>query len=151
MKYKFDTLNLRPELLKNLKEIGFFEMTPIQASSIPKILEGKDIIGQAKTGSGKTASFGLGILNSLDTDKMQTRALILCPTRELAEQVALELRKLARMIKNVKITTITGGVGYFHQERSLEHGTHIIVGTPGRVMKLIKTSYIDTKYIKSFV
>jgi ATP-independent RNA helicase DbpA len=145
MKYKFDTLNLRPELLKNLKEIGFFEMTPIQASSIPKILEGKDIIGQAKTGSGKTASFGLGILNSLDTDKMQTRALILCPTRELAEQVALELRKLARMIKNVKITTITGGVGYFHQERSLEHGSHIIVGTPGRVMKLSKTGYIDTK------
>ncbi len=151
MNNQFSTLKLRPELTKNLSEIKFSEMTPIQAASLPLILEGKDIVGQAKTGSGKTASFGLGILNSLDTKRMQTKALVLCPTRELAEQVALELRKLARMIKNVKITTITGGVGYFHQERSLEHGAHIIVGTPGRVMKLIKTQFIETENIESFV
>jgi len=147
----FSKLNLRRELITNLSEIGFAEMTPIQSGTLPKILEGRDVIGQAKTGSGKTAAFGLGILNSLDTKVLETRALILCPTRELAEQVSSELRKLARMVKNVKILTITGGVGYYHQERSLEHGAHIIVGTPGRVAKLIKTNFIETDHIKSFV
>lgn len=151
MSEKFEKLNLRGELLTNLSELGFTEMTPIQAGSLPKILDGRDVIGQAKTGSGKTAAFGLGILNALDVKNIDTQALILCPTRELAEQVAVELRKLARMMKNVKILTITGGVGYYHQENSLSHGAHIIVGTPGRVAKLIKTKYILLRCIDKFV
>ena len=147
----FKDLKLRTELTSNLAEIGFAEMTPIQAGSLPTILTGKDVIGQAKTGSGKTAAFGLGILNSLDIKNIDTQALILCPTRELAEQVSVELRKLARMMKNVKILTITGGVGYHHQENSLDHGAHIIVGTPGRVAKLIGTKFILIDYIKTLV
>jgi len=147
----FQELKLRTELTANLSEIGFREMTPIQAGALPVVLSGGDVIGQAKTGSGKTAAFGLGILNSLDIKNVDTQALILCPTRELAEQVSLELRKLAQMMKNVKILTITGGVGYHHQESSLDHGAHIIVGTPGRVAKLIKTKFIFLKYIKTFV
>lgn len=147
----FKDLNLREELSSNLEQIGYERLTPIQAGSLPFILEGQDVIGQAKTGSGKTAAFGLGILNSLDTGISDTQALVLCPTRELAEQVSLELRKLARMIKNVKILTITGGVGYQHQESSLEHGAHIVVGTPGRVAKLIGTSFIQLARVKTFV
>lgn len=147
----FKDFNLRSELSTNLAEIGYTQLTPIQAESLPKVLEGKDLIGQAKTGSGKTAAFGIGILNSLDTKDFDTQALILCPTRELADQVSLELRKLARMINNVKILTITGGSAYHHQESSLEHGAHIIVGTPGRVAKLIKTKYIQLESIKTLV
>ncbi len=151
MSNEFLELKLRSELATNLSEIGFNEMTPIQAGSLPTILSGKDIVGQAKTGSGKTAAFGLGILNSLDIKNIDTQALILCPTRELAEQVSTELRKLARMMSNVKILTITGGVGYHHQESSLDHGAHIIVGTPGRVAKLIGSKYILLDYIKTLV
>jgi ATP-dependent RNA helicase DbpA len=151
MSNQFEKLNLRPELLTNLSELGFHKMTPIQAESLPTILKGEDVVGQAKTGSGKTAAFGLGILNSLDVSRKDTQALILCPTRELAEQVATELRKLARMMKNVKILTITGGVGYNHQESSLGHGAHIIVGTPGRVAKLTRTKYIKLQDVNSFV
>lgn len=151
MKNKFENLNLRPELLANLIELGFNSMTPIQENSLPKIMEGGDVIGQAKTGSGKTAAFGLGILNKIDTKNFNTQALVLCPTRELAEQVASELRKLARMMKNIKVLTITGGVGYHHQESSLYHGAHIIVGTPGRVAKLIRTEFIMIDDIKTFV
>jgi ATP-independent RNA helicase DbpA len=151
MNNTFKELKLRTELLTNLTEIGFSDMTPIQAGALPIVLSGKDVIGQAKTGSGKTAAFGLGILNSLDVKNIDTQALILCPTRELAEQVSTQLRKLARMMKNVKILTITGGVGHYHQENSLDHGAHIIVGTPGRVAKLIKTRFILLTYIKIFV
>ncbi len=151
MKDIFKDYQLREELSKNLKEIGYSELTPIQAGSLPDILQGKDVIGQAKTGSGKTAAFGLGILNTLDTSIVHTQALILCPTRELAEQVSTELRKLARMIKNVKVLTITGGVGHHHQESSLQHGAHLIVGTPGRVAKLMKTGFVRLHSIKTFV
>ena len=151
MNEQFNTLDLREELLSNLSELGFSKMTPIQMGSLPKVLDGKDVLGQAKTGSGKTAAFGLGILNELDTTIVHTQSLILCPTRELAEQVAVEIRKLARMMKNVKVLTITGGVGYYHQENSLSHGAHIIVGTPGRVKKLIKTNFIRLSNLKFFV
>lgn len=144
-------LKLRDELANNLNEIGYTELTPIQEAALPIILEGKDLIGQAKTGSGKTAAFGLGILNALDTTIVHTQSLVLCPTRELAEQVAVELRKLARLISNVKVLTITGGVGYHHQESSLQHGAHIIVGTPGRVAKLMKTGFVRTHSLKSYI
>lgn len=131
--HSFSSLNLNPDLLKNLSSLGYKEMTEIQAQSLPHILLGKDIIGQGKTGSGKTAAFGLGLLNKLNVKRFRIQTVVLCPTRELADQVAKELRKLARTIHNIKILTLCGGVPFGPQVGSLEHGAHIIVGTPGRV------------------
>jgi len=108
-------------------------MTPIQAQSLPPILEGKDVIGQGQTGSGKTAAFGLGLLNKLDVKRFRIQTLVLCPTRELAEQVSKEIRRLARGIHNIKILTLCGGASFGPQIGSLEHGAHIVVGTPGRI------------------
>lgn len=108
-------------------------MTAIQAQSLPAILDGKDVIAQAKTGSGKTAAFGLGLLQKLDVKSFRIQSLILCPTRELADQVAIEVRKLGRSIPNIKVLTICGGMPFGLQVGSLEHGAHIIVGTPGRI------------------
>lgn len=130
----FDSLPLNPALLDTLKSIGFHQMTPIQAQSLPAILNGQDVIGQGKTGSGKTAAFGLGLLNKLDVKRFRIQTLVLCPTRELADQVAAELRTLARGIHNIKILTLCGGVPMGPQIGSLEHGAHIIVGTPGRII-----------------
>ena len=105
----FSSLNLSKEFLTNLDSLGYKEMTPIQEKSIPLVLEGKDIRAQAKTGSGKTAAFGIGILNQLDSKSYLTQSLILCPTRELADQVSKELRRLARPIANTKISSLCGG------------------------------------------
>lgn len=135
----FSSLNLQPELLKNIESLGYAEMTPIQAQSLPPILLGKDVIGQAQTGSGKTAAFGLGILAALDTGSFQVQALVLCPTRELADQVSQAIRQLARMSPNVKILTLCGGMPSRPQVKSLEHGAHIVVGTPGRIGKHLRT------------
>ena len=129
----FSSLSLPPELLKNIESLGYAEMTPIQAQSLPPILLGKDVIGQAKTGSGKTAAFGLGILARLDTSSLQVQALVLCPTRELADQVSKAIRQFARMSPNVKVLTLCGGMPSRPQVKSLEHGAHIVVGTPGRI------------------
>jgi ATP-independent RNA helicase DbpA len=129
----FSSLNLNPDLLHNLTSLGYEEMTEIQAQSLPHILLGKDLIGQGKTGSGKTAAFGLGLLNKLNVKRFRIQTVVLCPTRELADQVAKELRKLARTIHNIKILTLCGGVPFGPQVGSLEHGAHIIVGTPGRI------------------
>jgi ATP-independent RNA helicase DbpA len=135
---KFSNLPLSKEMLHNLNEIGYTEMTPIQAESLPHILDGKDVIAQAKTGSGKTAAFGIGLLTKLDVKKFRVQSLILCPTRELADQVAKELRMLARATHNVKILTLCGGAAFGPQLGSLRHGAHIIVGTPGRILKHLK-------------
>jgi ATP-independent RNA helicase DbpA len=108
-------------------------MTPIQAQSLPLILQGKDLLGQAKTGSGKTAAFGLGVLNQIDIKNYDIQAMVLCPTRELADQVCKEIRRLARGIPNVKVLSLCGGVSIGPQIGSLEHGAHIVVGTPGRI------------------
>ena len=108
-------------------------MTPIQAQSLPLILQGKDLLGQAKTGSGKTAAFGLGVLNQIDIKSYAIQAMVLCPTRELADQVCKEIRRLARGIPNVKVLSLCGGVSIGPQIGSLEHGAHIVVGTPGRI------------------
>lgn len=108
-------------------------MTPIQAKSLPDIIKGVDVIGQGKTGSGKTAAFGLGMLEKLEVKRFRIQSMVLCPTRELADQVAKELRKLARGIHNIKILTLCGGMPFGPQIGSLEHGAHIIVGTPGRI------------------
>ncbi len=151
MDNKFNKLALNKELLKNLKELKYHEMTPIQALSLPVILDGKDIIAMAKTGSGKTAAFGLGILNKIHVPNFGVQALILCPTRELASQVAEELRRLARMTKNLKVLTISGGTSEYHQEKSLSHGAHIIVGTPGRVLRLLRKKTLNISQVNSFV
>jgi ATP-independent RNA helicase DbpA len=108
-------------------------MTPIQSGSLPPILEGRDAIGQGKTGSGKTAAFGLGLLAKLDTSNFDAQAMVLCPTRELADQVAKEIRRLARTVQNVKILTLCGGMPFRAQANSLQFGAHVIVGTPGRI------------------
>jgi ATP-dependent RNA helicase DbpA len=134
----FSTLPLSKEMLHNLNEIGYKEMTPIQAESLPHILDGKDVIAQAKTGSGKTAAFGIGLLTKLQVKKFRVQSLVLCPTRELADQVAKELRMLARATHNVKILTLCGGAAFGPQLGSLRHGAHIIVGTPGRILKHLK-------------
>ncbi len=134
----FSSLPLRSDLLANLESLAFHEMTPVQARSLPLILSGCDVIAQAKTGSGKTAAFGLGLLQQLDVKRFRVQALVLCPTRELADQVAAELRRLARGIHNIKILTLCGGMPMGPQIASLEHGAHIIVGTPGRIEDHLK-------------
>ena len=150
-KQSFAELQLKIELQENLPTLGYTQMTPIQAMSLPFILEGKDIIAQAKTGSGKTAAFGLGILDKIEPKIFNTQALILCPTRELAEQVAAELRRLARKIPNLKVLTICGGSSEYYQQKSLEHSSPIIVGTPGRVLRLLKNEYIRLNQVSHFV
>lgn len=134
-KTAFSTLPLSPEQLENIKSLEYEEMTPIQAKSLPDILNGKDILAQAKTGSGKTAAFAIGLLHHLDASKYETQVLVLCPTRELADQVAKEIRRLARAIPNTKILTLCGGKPMLAQLVSLEHSPHIVVGTPGRILK----------------
>jgi len=129
----FSSLNLHAELLNNLATLGYAEMTPIQTRSLPPILAGQDVIAQGKTGSGKTAAFGLGLLQRLDVKRFRVQALVLCPTRELADQVAGEIRRLGRGIHNIKVLTLCGGMPFGPQVGSLEHGAHIIVGTPGRI------------------
>jgi len=129
----FSSLSLHKDLVKNLSSLGYHEMTPIQAQALPSMLKGSDVIGQGKTGSGKTAAFGLALLNKLEVKRFRIQSMVLCPTRELADQVAKELRKLARAIHNIKILTLCGGTPFGPQIGSLEHGAHIIVGTPGRI------------------
>ena len=110
-------------------------MTPVQARALPHLLSGKDLIAQAKTGSGKTAAFAIGLLNKLDAQLYSTQALVLCPTRELAEQVAAEIRRLASAIPNIKLLTLCGGKPMGPQLASLRRDPHIVVGTPGRILK----------------
>ena len=126
-------------------------MTPIQAQSLPAILKGKDLLAQAKTGSGKTAAFAIGILQKLDSRRYQTQALVLCPTRELADQVAKEIRRLARAVPNIKIMSVCGGMPLRSQTASLQRSPHIIVGTPGRVHKHLRSNNIDLGDLQTFV
>jgi ATP-independent RNA helicase DbpA len=130
----FDTLPLAPAVLANLQQLGYARMTPIQAAALPLALAGHDLIAQAKTGSGKTAAFALALLQGLETRRFDVQALVLCPTRELAEQVTQEIRRLARAEDNVKVLTLTGGTPIKPQADSLAHGAHVVVGTPGRII-----------------
>ncbi len=134
----FSSLPLPQDFLVNLESLGYLEMTPIQAQSLPEVLAGKDVKAQAKTGSGKTAAFGIGLLLKIDPARFVTQALVLCPTRELADQVSKELRRLARPVTNTKIMTLCGGTPIGPQFASLEHPPHIVVGTPGRVLKHLR-------------
>lgn len=147
----FSTLELKPELLSNLSEVGYTEMTQVQARTLPKLLAGIDVLARAKTGSGKTAAFGLGLLNKLDATSYRVQALVLCPTRELAEQVAREIRRLARTIPNVKILSLCGGVPLGPQNASLQHSPHILVGTPGRVLKHLSKGTVSLKALQTLV
>lgn len=147
----FSSLELNSALLDNLSTLGYREMTPIQAQSLPLILTGKDVIGQGKTGSGKTAAFGLGLLNKLDVKRFRVQSLVLCPTRELADQVAKEIRRLARGIKNIKVLTLCGGMPFGPQKGSLEHGVHIVVGTPGRVGDHVRRGNLSLDDVNTLV
>ncbi|MDP2768416.1 MAG: ATP-dependent RNA helicase DbpA [Giesbergeria sp.] len=147
----FSTLALNPATLENLQQLGYTRMTPIQAASLPPALLGKDLIAQASTGSGKTAAFGLALLANLNPRRFAVQALVLCPTRELADQVATEIRRLARAEENIKVVTLCGGVPLRGQMLSLEHGAHIVVGTPGRVMDHLERGHLTLEALNTLV
>ncbi|MBB3167595.1 ATP-dependent RNA helicase DbpA [Simiduia aestuariiviva] len=147
----FDSLPLSAALRTNLADLGYTELTDIQAQALPLLLVGVDVIAQAKTGSGKTAAFGLAVLNKLRVERFRVQTLVLCPTRELADQVARELRKLARAIHNIKILTLCGGMPFGPQLGSLEHGAHIVVGTPGRIEEHVRKGTLDLAEVDTLV
>ena len=147
----FSSLNLSSDQIANLDSLDYREMTPVQAASLPQILEGKDLVVQAKTGSGKTAAFGLGLLDHINPKYFGVQAMVMCPTRELADQVAAELRKLARCIANIKIVVLCGGKPLGPQADSLAHGAHIVVGTPGRLQDHLSRKTLDVGSIKTLV
>lgn len=147
----FKSVGLSKAILENLKSLGYLEMTPIQEKGLPFILSHRDFIGQANTGSGKTAAFALGILAKLDLTSHMPQALVLVPTRELAEQVANEIRRLARFTSNIKVLTISGGSEERHKVKSLKQGAHVIVATPGRIIKLLEKGIFTASNIKVLV
>lgn len=147
----FTSLPLSSGLLDNLESLGYQAMTPVQAQSLPHVLNGADVIAQAKTGSGKTAAFGLGLLQKLDVRRFRVQSLVLCPTRELADQVARELRRLARAVHNIKILTLCGGAPFGPQLGSLRHGAHIVVGTPGRIEEHLRKGTLVLEAVNTLV
>ncbi len=147
----FDTLPLPPHVRANLAQLGYTAMTPIQAASLPLALAGKDLIAQARTGSGKTAAFALALLANLNIRRFAVQALVLCPTRELAEQVTQELRRLAAAEDNVKVLTLCGGAPLRNQLASLEHGAHVVVGTPGRIMDHLERGSLQLDALNTLV
>ena len=147
----FSTLSLPPSVLENLARLGYHEMTAIQAASLPPALLGKDLIAQAKTGSGKTAAFALTLLANLNARRFAVQSLVLCPTRELADQVTSEIRRLARAEDNVKVVTLSGGVPLRGQVASLEHGAHVVVGTPGRVLDHLDRGTLGLEALNTLV
>lgn len=147
----FSSLSLSKAQLANLTSLGYHSMTPIQAQSLPAILQGKDVIAKAKTGSGKTAAFGLGLLNKLNPRFFGVQVLVLCPTRELADQVGKEIRRLARATSNIKLVLLCGGKPIGPQVGSLAHGAHIVVGTPGRIQDHLRKSTLKLDGIKTLV
>ena len=148
---EFSSLNLSPALQENLASLGYLQMTPIQAQSLPLVLEGKDLIAKAKTGSGKTAAFALGLLSRLNVNRVDVQALVLCPTRELADQVAQEIRRLARALPNVKLVTLCGGTPTAPQSATLSFGAHIAVGTPGRILKHLEQGTLELSSLETLV
>ena len=147
----FSGLNLPEAALANLAQLGYTAMTPIQAASLPLTLAGRDVIAQASTASGKTVAFGLPLVQQLDPARWQAQALVLCPTRELADQVTLEIRRLARAVGNIKVVTLCGGVALRGQTLSLEHGTHVVVGTPGRILDHLERGSLSLDAVQTLV
>jgi ATP-independent RNA helicase DbpA len=147
----FSSLNISAAQISNLESLGYKKMTAIQAQSLPHTLKGKDLIAQAKTGSGKTAAFGIGLLEKINPRFFGIQSLVLCPTRELADQVGKELRRLARSIPNIKLVLLCGGKPFGPQKGSLEHGAHIVVGTPGRIQDHLRKGNLKLDGLKTLV
>ena len=131
---KFEELQIDDRILRAVEDMGFEEASPIQAKAIPVVLEGKDIVGQAQTGTGKTAAYSIPMLQKIDPSVKKVQAIVLCPTRELAVQVAEEIRRLAKYMSDIKVLPVYGGQEIVRQIKSLKTGVQIVVGTPGRVM-----------------
>lgn len=148
---RFDELQLDEKILKAVTDMGFEAASPIQAQAIPVQMEGRDMIGQAQTGTGKTAAFGIPLLQKMSPKSKKTQAIILCPTRELAIQVADEIRRLAKYMHGVKVLPVYGGQEIVKQIRSLKDGVQVIVGTPGRVMDHMRRKTIRTEDIHTVV
>ena len=147
----FQDLQLKPELLKSLQELHFTTPTPIQASAIPLLLQGQDVAGQAETGSGKTAAFGLPLLHSINTDLQQVQALVLVPTRELAVQVRQELKQLGKHIVNLKVSAFYGGHAFSQERASLAHPPQVLVGTPGRLTDHLNRKTLNLSLAKQLI
>jgi ATP-dependent RNA helicase DbpA len=147
----FARLPLPPAMQATLQQLGYLTMTPIQAASLPLSLAGRDLIAQAKTGSGKTAAFTLPLLANLNPRRFAVQALVLCPTRELADQVTQEIRRLARAEDNIKTLTLCGGTPIRNQLASLSHGAHIVVGTPGRILDHLSRDTLSLEALNTLV
>ena len=148
---RFEDLQLDERILRAVTDMGFEAASPIQAQAIPTQIEGLDIIGQAQTGTGKTAAFGIPLLQKIDPKKKKLQAIALCPTRELAIQVAEEVRKLAKYMHGVKVVPIYGGQDIVKQIRSLKSGTQLVIGTPGRVMDHMRRKTMKMDHVHTIV
>ena len=147
----FTELPLPAPLQEALAWLNYTSATPIQAKSLPPMLAGRDVMGQARTGTGKTAAYGLALLARIDPMLQRTQALVLCPTRELADQIAKEIRRLARALPNIKITVLSGGINQRPQLASLEHDPHIVVGMAGRVQEHLDQATLTLDALKVLV
>ncbi|MDX1459008.1 MAG: ATP-dependent RNA helicase DbpA [Marinobacter sp.] len=147
----FKALGLSQAMQANLARLGYEQPTPVQAEALPAVLEGRDVIALARTGSGKTAAFGIGLIETLRPKHFAVQGLVLCPTRELADQVAKALRALAKARDNIKVLTLCGGVAIGPQIGSLSHGAHIVVGTPGRVQDHLRKGTLTLEHLKILV
>ena len=148
---RFEEMQLDPRVFRAIQEMGFEEASPIQAKAIPLIIEGKDVIGQAQTGTGKTASYGIPLLHRIDVKNRKLQAIVLCPTRELAIQVADEMRKLSKFLHGIKVLPIYGGQDINKQIRSLKGGVQIVIGTPGRVMDHMRRKTLKMETVNMVV
>lgn len=142
---------LPAKLTKLLADMGIQDFTPIQQQALPDVIDGKDVMAQAQTGSGKTLAFAIGLILRLNPRYFGCQSLVLCPTRELADQVAKEIRKVARYLENIKVLTLCGGMPFGPQIASLEHGAHVVVGTPGRIMEHLRKGNLDISDISTLV
>ena len=150
-KIRITEVNCSPETIRGLKEMGFEETTPIQTQTIPVILEGKDVVGQAQTGTGKTAAFAIPVLEMIDPKDRNTQALILCPTRELAIQISDEFSKIGKYKEGIKVLPVFGGQSIDRQILRLKKGVQIVIGTPGRIIDHLNRRTLKIKNLKMFV
>ena len=148
---RFDELGLSTQILRAVTEMGFEAASPIQARAIPEVMSGKDVIGQAQTGTGKTAAFGIPMLEKIDPKIKKLQSIVLCPTRELAIQVADEIRRLSKFMHGIKVLPVYGGQDIGKQIRSLKGGVQLVIGTPGRVMDHLRRHTLKFDYLHTIV